>query len=105
MLRHTKTICLITVLFSRYFFPPPKHLFQHGQGRQNTKGNNLSNLPFDIEFQSRKPLRIKVTPDLHLRYSKNGGNLGLVLKMKNIACISILLKKKKTFEIYLFIFV
>ena len=35
---------------------------------------------------SRKLLRIKVTPDLHLTYSKNGGNLGLVLKMKNIAC-------------------
>ena len=34
---------------------------------------------------SRKLLRIKVTPDLHLTYSKNGGNLGLVLKMKNIA--------------------
>ena len=42
---------------------------------------------------SRKLLRIKVTPDLHLTYSKNGGNLGLVLKMKNIACISILLIK------------
>ena len=42
---------------------------------------------------SRKLLRIKVTPDLHLTYSKNGGNLGLVLKMKNIACISILLTK------------
>ena len=40
---------------------------------------------------SWKLLRIKVTPDLHLTYSKNGGNLGLVLKMKNIACISILL--------------
>ena len=33
---------------------------------------------------SRKLLRIKVTPDLHLTYSKNGGNLGMVLKMKNI---------------------
>ena len=42
---------------------------------------------------SRKLLRIKVTPDLHLTYSKNGGNLGLVLKMKNIAYISILLTK------------
>ena len=41
------------------------------------------------ESTSRKLLRIKVTPDLHLTYSKNGGNLGLVLKMKNIACISI----------------
>ena len=42
---------------------------------------------------SRKLLRIKITPDLHLTYSRNGGNLGLVLKMKNIACISILLTK------------
>ena len=29
---------------------------------------------------SRKHIRTKVTPDLHLTYSKNGGNLGLVLK-------------------------
>ena len=29
---------------------------------------------------SRKHLRTKVTPDLHLTYSKNGGNLGLVSK-------------------------
>ena len=42
---------------------------------------------------SWKRLRIKVTPDLHLTYSKNGVNLGLVLKMKNIACLSILLTK------------
>ena len=42
---------------------------------------------------SRKLLRIKVTPDLHLTYSKSEENLGLVLKMKNIACISILLTK------------
>ena len=42
---------------------------------------------------SRQLLRIKVIPDLHLTYIKNWGNLGLVLKMKNIACISILLTK------------
>ena len=57
---------------------------------------------------SPKRLRIKVTPDLHLTYSKNGGNLGLVLKMKNIACLSILLKKKthvKYTYLYLFKFV
>ena len=55
---------------------------------------------------SRKLLRIKVTPDLHLTYSKNGGNLGLVLKMKNIACISILLiKHVKYTYLYLFKFV
>ena len=46
-----------------------------------------------LSHPSRKLLRIKVTPDLHLTYSKNGGNLGLVLKMKNIACISILMTK------------
>ena len=44
-------------------------------------------------YSSRKLLRIKVNPDWHLTYSKNGGNLGLVLKMINIACISILLTK------------
>ena len=31
---------------------------------------------------SRKHLRTKVTPDLHLTYSKNGGNLGLVFNYK-----------------------
>ena len=55
---------------------------------------------------SRKLLRIKVTPDLHLTYSKNGGNLGLVLKMKKIPCISILLTKHvKYTDLYLFKFV
>ena len=55
---------------------------------------------------SRKLLRIKVTPDLHLTYSKNGGNLGLVLKMENIACISILLTKHVQYTyLYLFIFI
>ena len=55
---------------------------------------------------ARKPLRVKVTPDLHLTYSENGGNLGLVLKMKNIACISILLTKHvKYTNLYLLKFV
>ena len=36
-----------------------------------SSANNLS---------SREHLRTKVTPDLHLTYSKNGGNLGLILK-------------------------
>ena len=55
---------------------------------------------------SRKLLCIKVTPDLHLTYSKNRGNLGLVLKMKNIACLSILLTKHVKFShLYLFKFV
>ena len=52
---------------------------------------------------SRKLLRIKVTPDLLLTNSKNRGNLGLVLKMKNIACISILLTKQVK-HTYLFLF-
>ena len=55
---------------------------------------------------SRKLLCIKVTRDLHLTYSKNGGNLGLVLKMKNIACLSILLTKHVKYTyLYLFKFV
>ena len=54
-------------------------------------------------LSSRKRLRIKVTPDLHLTYSKNGENLGLVLKMKNIACIPILLTKH-TKDTYLYLF-
>ena len=55
---------------------------------------------------SRKLLRIKVTPDLHLTYSKNGGNRGLVLKMKNIAYLSILLTKHVTYTyLYLFKFI
>ena len=55
---------------------------------------------------SRKLLSIKATPDLHLTYSKNGGILGLVLTMKNIACISILLTKHKKYTyLYLFEFV
>ena len=55
---------------------------------------------------SWKLLRIKVTPDLHLTYSENKGHLGLVLKMKNIACISILLTKHVKYTyLYLFKFV
>ena len=55
---------------------------------------------------SLKLLLIKVTPDLHLTYSKNGVNLGLVLKMKNMACLSILLTKHVKYTyLYLFKFV
>ena len=61
---------------------------------------------FNIQYPSQKFLRTKVTPDLHLTYSKNGENLGLVLKMKNIACISILLTKHVKYTyLYLFKFV
>ena len=59
-----------------------------------------------MDNTSRKLLRMKVTPDLHLTYSKNGGNLGLVLKMKDIACISIVLTKHINYTyLYLFKFV
>ena len=66
--------------------------------------------PYTLKYgpglASRKLLRIKVTPDLHLTYSKTGGNLGLVLKMKNMACISILLTKHVKYTyLYLFRFV
>ena len=55
---------------------------------------------------SRKLLHIKVTPDLHLTYSKNRGNLGLVSEMKNIAFLSILLTKHVKYTyLYLFTFV
>ena len=63
-------------------------------------------LPSKISVLSWKHLRINVTPDLHLTYSKKGGNMGLVLKMKNIACLSILLiKHVKYTYLYLFKFV
>ena len=63
----------------------------------------LTNVLQKCFLSSRKLLRIKVTPDLHLTYSKNGGNLGLVLKMKNIDCLSVLLTKHVKYTyIYLF---
>ena len=59
-----------------------------------------------IDIPSRKLLHIKVTPDLHLTNSKNGGNLGLALKMKTVVCISILLTKHVKYTyLYLFKFV
>ena len=55
---------------------------------------------------SRKLLRLKVTPDLHLRYIKNGETWGWYWKWKNIACLSILLKiQVKYTYLYLFKFV
>ena len=66
----------------------------------------ISNFCTQPGSTSRKLLRIKVTPDLHLTYSKNGGNLGLVLKMKNIARLSMLLTKHVKYTyLYLFKFV
>ena len=38
---------------------------------------------------SRKHLRTKVTPDFHLRYSKNGGNLGIKMIKKIVFNIGI----------------
>ena len=68
-------------------------------------------MQYDDSFNNQ-PLSItetspyKVIPDLHLTYSKNRENLGLVLKMKNIACISILLTKHVTYTyLYLFKFI
>ena len=67
---------------------------------------DIGSYSFHSRITSRKLLRIKVTPDLHLTYSKNGGNLGLVLKMKNTACITILLTKHVKYTyLYLFKFV
>ena len=58
---------------------------------------------FDQNPPSRKLLRIKVTPDLHLTYSKNGGNLGLGIENeKNSLSLNFI---DKTCKIYLFIFV
>ena len=66
-------------------------------------GKQVKQWIFLRNYSSRKLLRIKVTPDLHLIYSEIGGNLGLVLKMKNIACLSILLTKHVKYT-YLFLF-
>ena len=67
---------------------------------------SISNQFSCLISSSRKLLRIKVTPDLHLTYSKNGENLGLVLNMKIIACLSILLTKHVKYTyLYLFKFV
>ena len=72
--------------------------------RWHFKAESFLNLKNQIT--SRKLLRIKVTPDLHLTYSKNGGNLGLVLKMNNITCLSILLTKHVKYTyLYLFKFI
>ena len=43
---------------------------------------DISSLSININ-PSREHLHTKVTPTLHLTYSKNGGNLGLVLNDKN----------------------
>ena len=46
-----------------------------------TKGNSKAHWIYLSHCKtSRNYLRTKVTPDFHLTYSKNGGNLGLKLK-------------------------
>ena len=51
---------------------------------------------------SRKLLRIKVTPDLHLTYSKNGGNGVVIENEKYSLYLNVI---DKTCKIYLFLFV
>ena len=41
------------------------------------------------ENPSQKHLRTKVTPDLHLTYSKNGGNLGSESKRLKVKILDI----------------
>ena len=66
-------------------------LYSEKDGRVTTEMGNQVRGSHDKT--SRKLLRIKVTPDLHLTCSKNWRNMGLVLKIKIIACISIFLTK------------
>ena len=50
---------------------------------QSVQPQELARVRFldkETTYTSQEHLRTKVTPDLHLIYSKNGGNLGLVLK-------------------------
>ena len=102
--------------YPSFFFHKIYSKFQYASCISNTSSTilyviylkvhkNKMTLKID-RLPSRKRFRIKVTPDLHLTYSKNGGNLGLVLKMKNIACSSILLTKHVKYTyLYLFKFV
>ena len=52
---------------------------------------------------SRKLLCIKVTPDLHLTYSKNEGNHGVGIENEKYSLYLNFIDK--TFKIYLFLFV
>ena len=79
--------------------------------QQNTK-SDLQEVPpsYTKLFQWHQDISetspYKSNPRFDLTYSKNGGNLGLVLKMKNVACLSILLTKHVKFSyLYLFKFV
>ena len=93
------------VLYETYEFCPNRWIWLVAMAtkRINSRKNIKKSSP---QKPSRTLLHIKVTPDLHLTYNKNGGNLGLVLKMKNIACISVLLTKHVKYSfLYLFKFV
>ena len=46
----------------------------------NSKTSGLMNCSLS-KVTSRKHLRTKVTPDIHLTYSKNGGKSGVGIKM------------------------
>ena len=41
-----------------------------------SRPRNLNGKKKQIDITSRKHFRTKATPDFHLTYSKNGGNLG-----------------------------
>ena len=55
-------------------------------GNAQTRNWQVASVPGPLHVQghekqtSRKHLHTKVTPDFHLTYSKNGGNLGSVSK-------------------------
>ena len=60
----------------------------HGNGSP-TRINAIAvvwfgNFHIKMSMSSRKRLRTKVTPDLHLTYSKTGGNQGLIINGKRL---------------------
>ena len=65
----------VTTLYSKFICPNSKGL------KVQAWWCNL-NVLYVNYISSQKHLRIKVTQDLHLTYSKNGGNLWLVLNNK-----------------------
>ena len=76
-------------------FPLFHYMRRHDMTSALTLHNKSNN------YSSRKRLRTNVTPDLHLTYSKNGENLGLVLNDKKwkflnkIICCGDLLKSPR----------
>ena len=51
-------------------------------------GLKMNRIVVPFSLSSRKHLRTNVTPDLHLTYSKNGGNLGVGIKTIKTEVIS-----------------